>query len=120
MKIVALTFIVGLLGAMAYFFLKGECPGGMIVADAAECRVASFDAQTCNAALAAGHRKAYRERAPFETQDACLRDHPRCAPHEAVASGFVPVPRGTCIARTGSGGFDGTPVYERIGQRIAN
>ena len=120
MKLIILTFIVGLAGAMAYLFLKGECAGGVIVPDVAACRAANFDAATCNVALAASHRKAYRDHAPFATQDACLRDHPRCAPHEAVASGFVPVPRGTCIARTGSGGFDGTPVYERIGQRISS
>jgi uncharacterized protein YgiB involved in biofilm formation len=120
MKFVILTFMAGLLGFMAYIFFRGECAGGVIVSDLAACRGASFDAATCNAALAAGHRKAYREQAPFQTQEACLRDHPRCAPHEAVASGFVPVPRGICIARTGSGSFDGTPVYERIGARIAN
>lgn len=120
MKVVILTFIAGVAAAMLYFFMIGECPGGTIVRDAEECRGAKFDAATCNAALASSRRKATENQAPFATLDQCLRSFAICEPHAAVASGFVPVPRGTCIARTGSGGFDGTPLYERIGQRISN
>lgn len=114
MKIVIFTFIAGVAGAMLYFFLLGECPGGMVVKDATECRGANFEAAACNAALASGRRKASEDQAPFATLDQCLRAFALCEPHAAVASGFIPVPRGFCIARTGSGSFDGTPVYDRI------
>lgn len=120
MKYVIFAFIAGIAGAMAYFAIQGECPGGTVVKDSAECRGSGFNAADCDGALRSAWRKATQDYAPFPTQDQCLRHFPLCEAHRAVSSGFTPTPRAFCVARAGNGTIDGTAVYERIGQRISN
>lgn len=100
-------------GFMGYLFFRGECPGGQVFATEAECReTAGFDALFCRQSFIEGRRRAFEDSSPFSTQDACLRHFPRCEPHRVVVSGYVPVPRGICVAR----GKKGEPVFEKIGQ----
>lgn len=116
MKIVILAIIAGVLGFIGYSYFRGECRDGRVVATEVEC-VASFGADSCRLAFAESRKKATEEYAPFNTQDSCQRSFPRCEPHRAVVSGFVPVPSGTCVARV-DGRVSGTPVYERIGRKF--
>jgi uncharacterized protein YgiB involved in biofilm formation len=112
MKVVVFALILGIAGAMAWFAFRGECPDGQVFATEGAC-VASgrFPADFCRRAFAEARRVATEDQAPFSTQDDCLRQFPRCQPHAAVMGGFVPVPRGTCVAS----GREGRPVYQRIG-----
>ena len=70
----------------------------------------------CARAFAEAERAARLDYAPFPTQDACLRSFERCEAHGEVVSGWVPVPRATCVSADGKG----WPLYARLGQRIAN
>jgi uncharacterized protein YgiB involved in biofilm formation len=118
MKAVILLVILGIAGMMGYFAWRGECPGGQVIRDSAECRGAGFDLARCEAALRAGRQKARMDYPPFADLETCQRQFPRCEAHGAVASGFVPVPRGICLVATG-GTLAATPVYERFGPRFA-
>jgi uncharacterized protein YgiB involved in biofilm formation len=114
MKALTLLIILGIAGMMGYFALRGECPGGRVILDASECRGAGFDRARCEEALRIGQHKARNDYPPFADFEACQRQFSRCEPHGAVASGFVPRPRGICLIAQGSQ-LDATPVYERIG-----
>lgn len=117
MKYVFLFAFAAMAAFMGYKFMEGECPGGQVFANAAECRAKAGDAAFCRDAFAMASRKAREDYSPFPTQDDCLRSFPACEPHARVTSGFVPVPRAFCVAR-GPRGAEGTPLYGRIGQRI--
>jgi uncharacterized protein YgiB involved in biofilm formation len=115
MKAVILMLFAAVAGVMAYLALRGECPDGEVFASEAECRAAAgFDAAFCRQSFVEARRKAVLDYAPFPNQNDCQLQFPRCEPHQRVVSGFVPVPRGVCVAR----GREGDPVYERYGQRI--
>ncbi|MCZ8187867.1 MAG: DUF1190 domain-containing protein [Beijerinckiaceae bacterium] len=112
MKIIVFALILGIAGAMAFFAFRGECPDGQVFASEQACLAAGqLPPALCRQGFAEAQRAAREDQAPFATQDECLRQFPRCQPHGAVASGFVPVPRGACIAASGKG----RPVYQRIG-----
>ena len=98
---------------MGYFALHGECPGGKVFATETTCRAAGLG-EACQRGFAEAKRKATLEYSPFVTQDDCALKFPRCEPHGRLA-GYVPVPRGVCIAP----GKQGEPVYEGYGQPAA-
>jgi uncharacterized protein YgiB involved in biofilm formation len=111
MRLVIIVLIVGIAAAMAYFGLRGECPGGQVFATKTACRDAGLGEILCDRAFAEARRKAFEESSPFSTQDACLHHFPRCERHVRIVSGYVPVPRGVCVVP----GKPGNPVFERIG-----
>ena len=115
MRAVIFGLLLAIAAVMAFLFLRGECPGGQVFATEAECReTAGFDALFCRQSFIDARRRAFEDSSPFSTQDACLRHFPRCEPHRVVASGYVPVPRGTCVVH----GKKGEPVFEKIGQSV--
>ena len=117
MKLIIIAFITGIAGFMAYLFATGgDCRGGQVVTDAAQCRN-HFDAASCAAALAASDRKARTEYSPFLNREDCEFKFPICIAHAVIVGGFVPRPSGICLARI-DGRVDGTPVYTRIGQQV--
>lgn len=118
MKAIVIAIITAIAGVMAYFMFQGECSSGKIVATENECRQ-FFSAELCRVAHQQADYKARYEYAPFPNQDACDRAFPRCMPHGAVKSGFVPVPRSVCVERT-AGGIVGTPIYQKYGQTVTH
>lgn len=97
---------------MGYIALQGECPGGKVYASEGECRTAG-GGEACRSGFAEAKRKATLDYSPFTNENDCALQFPRCEPHGKLA-GYVPVPRGVCIAP----GKPGEPVYERFGQRV--
>ncbi|KAF0231240.1 MAG: hypothetical protein FD175_1109 [Beijerinckiaceae bacterium] len=115
MKAVILAIIGVIAAAMGYFAFQGECPGGQVFAGEAECRARlGAEAALCGPAFRAADVAATLDYAPFPNQTDCQMQFPVCQPHARVVGGFVPVPRGVCVAK----GKAGTAVYERYGQRI--
>jgi len=117
MKFVILGLAAVVAAVMVFFMIQGECSSGKIVATESECRQ-FFSAELCRVAHQQADYKARYEYAPFPNQDACDRAFPRCMPHGAVRSGFVPVPRSVCVERT-AGGIVGTPIYQKHGQTVS-
>ena len=116
MKYVVFALIAGIAGYLAWAFFQGACRDGRIFVSENEC-IAVHGAQTCRLAFAESRRKATEDYAPFNTLDACQRSFPRCEPHRAVVSGFVPVATGSCVQEV-AGRFSGSPVYDRIGRKF--
>lgn len=116
MKAVVLALMGVVAAVMGYFAFQGECPGGKVYATEAECRAGGIADAFCKASFAEAKRSATLDYAPFPNQGDCQHQFPLCEPHARVVGGFVPVPRGVCVA----GGEAGKPVYERYGQRISS
>jgi uncharacterized protein YgiB involved in biofilm formation len=115
MRNVIFAFMLAGLGVMVWLFFRGECPGGKVFANEAACQAdAGFDATFCRQSFASARRRATLDYPPFPNQNDCLMQFPRCEPHARIVGGFVPVPRGVCVAQ----GHEGDPIYARYGQRI--
>lgn len=114
-------FLIGAIAAaMGWFAWNGECRDGTVFATESGCReAAGFDAAFCREAFKQAHAKATIDYAPFRTQTECLEKFPTCVPHGVITGGFVPTPRGTCVARI-AGGISGTPVYQRLGANLSS
>jgi uncharacterized protein YgiB involved in biofilm formation len=114
MKIVIFVLIGVIAAAMGYFAFQGECTGGKVYTTEAECRAGGIAEAFCRVSFSEARRSATLDYAPFSNQSDCQQQFPRCEPHARAVGGFVPVPRGVCVAR----GEAGKPVYERFGQRL--
>ena len=114
MKSIILILIGAVAAAMGYFAFQGECTSGKVYATEAACRAGGIAEAFCAVSFTEARRSATLDYAPFPNQSDCQLQFPLCEPHARVVGGFVPVPRGVCVAR----GEAGKPVYERYGQRL--
>jgi uncharacterized protein YgiB involved in biofilm formation len=111
MKLIVIVLLAALAGTMAWFALRGDCPGGTIYATEAACRAAgTFPEAFCRKGFMEANRAAGEATNTFSTQAECQQHYARCEQRSRALGQYVPMPTGACLAE----GKPGQPVFERL------
>jgi hypothetical protein len=111
MKAIVFLLIAGVASLMAYFALRGECPGGTVVMSEAQCvQSRAFEAATCAAIFGRSAELVRSSATVYADRERCLQRHTGCAPHANVGM-FAPIPDGFCVSVSGGRIASQEPVY---------
>jgi uncharacterized protein YgiB involved in biofilm formation len=116
MKYIVFSIILGVAGLMAFWWFRGECPGGRVVTSIETCRTAQgFEPAFCAEVFRRAVTVARTSSTVYTDQMACRNDYGDCLPHATNRAGFVPRPAGFCVSADSDGRIATMePVYRRL------
>jgi hypothetical protein len=113
-----ILFIAGVAGLIGYLTFTGECPGGSVVRNEAQCRAESgFSADICHVIFERAVSVARSAGSVYSEPGQCRILFGECLDHATIVGGYVPRPHGFCVKASGGALTSMVPVYRQAAAR---